>query len=182
MQALSASGNKRTVAKLIDLRKQAKQENEYRVATRLHAIILSLEGYPPGSIAHILKANRTSIPEWINKWNLHGVDGLLEGYRSGRKSNLTSDDKQALYDIIESGPVAYGFNTGIWTSPVIKKVIEDEFGVRYHAAHVRKLLHQIGLSVQRPTCKPAKANPKERNKWIRYAYPNLKKTQQEKKR
>ena len=41
MQALSASGNKRTVAKLIDLRKQAKQEMN-RVATRLHAIILSL--------------------------------------------------------------------------------------------------------------------------------------------
>ncbi len=181
MQALAANGNKRTVAKLIDLRKQAKQESEYRVATRIHAIILSLEGYQPGNIAQILKANRTSIPEWINKWNLYGIDGLLEGHRSGRKSELTNDDKQALYDIIESGPVAYGFNTGIWTSPIIKKVIEDEFGVCYHAAHVRKLLHIIGLSVQRPTYKLAKANPKERNKWIRYIYPNLKKTQKKKK-
>lgn len=182
MQALAANGNKRTVAKLIDLRKQAKQENEYRVATRIHTIILNLEGYQPGRIAQILKANRTSIPEWINRWNLYGVDGLLEGHRSGRKSDLTGDDKQALYDIIESGPVAYGFNTGIWTSPIIKKVIEDEFGVSYHAAHVRKLLHKIGLSVQRPTYKLAKANPKERNKWIRYTYPNLKKTQKMKKR
>ncbi|MGD1101029.1 MAG: winged helix-turn-helix domain-containing protein, partial [Terriglobia bacterium] len=54
-----------------------------------------------------------------------------------------------LSDILDSGPVAYGLDTGIWTSPMIAWAIEEEFGVVYHPGHVRKLLHHLGFSVQR---------------------------------
>ena len=53
--------------------------------------------------------------------------------------------------------MAYGLETGIWTSPLVRQVIEGEFGQRYHAEHVRKLLQQLGYSVQRPTTKPVQA-------------------------
>jgi hypothetical protein len=36
---------------------------------------------------------------------------------------------------------AYGLDSGIWTSPMIVWVIEEEFGVQYHPGHVRKLLY-----------------------------------------
>ncbi|HEY9170900.1 MAG TPA: winged helix-turn-helix domain-containing protein, partial [Verrucomicrobiae bacterium] len=45
----------------------------------------------------------------------------------------------------------------------------------YHPGHVRKLLHRLGCSVQRPTPRLVQADPKAQNKWIRYTYPNLKK-------
>jgi transposase len=176
MKAIFAKGNQRTVNKLIGLRKEAKKENEYRVATRIHAIILSIEGNTSGEIAALLKANRTNIPVWINNWNDYGQNGLLEGHRSGRKSGLTTEDKEALHDIIESSPVAYGLNTGVWTSKIITGVIEDEFGISFHPGHVRKILTEIGFSVQRPRYKLAKAEEAKKNKWIRYTYPNLKKT------
>jgi transposase len=79
-------------------------------------------------------------------------------------------------DIVESGPIAYGFNSGIWTSVMVRKVIEEEFNVIYHPGHVRKILKGIGFSVQRPTISLANADASKRNRWIRYAYPNLKKT------
>src|SRR5258708_4240083 len=53
-------------------------------------------------------------------------------------------------DILDSGPVANGLDSGIWTSPMIAWVIETEFGIQYHPGHVRKLLHGWGFSVQRP--------------------------------
>jgi hypothetical protein len=56
-------------------------------------------------------------------------------------------------------------------------VIHEEFGVDYHPGHVRKLLHRLGCSVQRPTTRLVQADPKAQNKWIRYTYPNLKKRQ-----
>jgi hypothetical protein len=37
--------------------------------------------------------------------------------------------------------VAYGLDNGVWTSPMIAWVMEEEFGIKYHPGHVRKLLH-----------------------------------------
>ena len=124
----------------------------------------------------MLKVNRTNVPLWINNWNAYGTEGLLEGHRSGRKSHLMSGEREKLCDILESGPVAYGLNTGVWTSRIITTIIKEEFGIGYHPGHVRKLLKEIGFSVQRPTYKLINADTKKKNKWIRYTYPNLKKT------
>jgi transposase len=58
---------------------------------------------------------------------------------------------------------------------MIAWVIEEEFGVVYHPGHVRKLLHELGFSVQRPRRVLARAEPREQDRWRRYTYPNLKK-------
>lgn len=176
MQAIFAKGDQRTVNKLLTLRKEALKDYQYRAATRMHAIILSIEKNTSGDIANILKINRTNVPLWINNWNSYGTEGLLEGHRSGRQSNLMAEDREKLCDILESGPVSYGLNTGVWTSKIITTIIEDEFGIVYHPGHVRKLLKDIGFSVQRPTYKLVNADPKKKNTGIRYTYPNLKKT------
>lgn len=182
MQAIFAKGNQRTVNKIISLRKEALGDHQYRVATRLHAIMLSIEKHTSGEITSLLKVNRTNVPVWINNWNHYGADGLLEGHRSGRRSSLDPDDKVRLGDILESGPVAYGLNTGVWTSKIVTQIIEEEFGIGFHPGHVRKLLKEIGFSVQRPTYKLVNADSKKKNKWIRYTYPNLKKTPKKKER
>jgi transposase len=57
----------------------------------------------------------------------------------------------------------------------VARVIEDECGVTYHPGHVRHLLKQMGLSVQRPTTRLIQADPRQQNRWIRYTRPNLKK-------
>jgi transposase len=58
---------------------------------------------------------------------------------------------------------------------MIAEVIRQEFGVRYHPGHVRKLLHALGFSVQRPKKLLVRADPKEQERWIRHTYPRLKK-------
>jgi len=172
---LFARGNQQTKRKLVRLRKEAQHDKAFWVMLRLHGIILSIEKYSPSEIASILKVNRTTVPPWINNWNEFGEEGLLEGHRSGRKSELSEPQLKQLYDIIESGPIAYGYTTGVWTSPIIAQVINDEFGVEYHEGHVRKILVKLGFSVQRPTTKIMAGDDELRRKWRRYRYPNLKK-------
>ena len=181
MTPLFANGNYKTIQSLLQLKKEARRENAFNVANRVHGIILSIEGHTTSEIADILKVSRTTVPLWINNWNKHKKEGLLEGFRSGRKSKLDDLQIESISDIIESGPVAYGLNTGVWTSKIISSIINDEFGVQYHPGHVRKLLKKIGFSVQRPSYKLANADPKEKNRWIRYDYPTLKKKQKQKK-
>jgi len=176
MRPTFAKGKRSAISKLLELRRQAQKDKEPRVVLRLQGILMSLEGHTTGEIAGHLKVHRSTVPLWIDQWNRHGKEGLWEGHRSGRPSGLSSEDREKLCDILDSGPVAYGLETGIWTSPLVRYVIEEEFGQQYHTGHVRKLLQQLGYSVQRPTTRLVQADVKQHRKWVRYTYPNLKKT------
>jgi transposase len=175
MRPVFARGNFKTVELLLQLRKEACRDQEPRVAQRFHAIALSVEGHTVSQIARFLKVHRSSVPLWIQHWNTERELGLLEGHRAGRPTSLSARQQEELQDILDSGPVAYGLETGIWTSPVISTVITQEFGVDYHPGHVRKLLKRLGYSVQRPTTRLVQADPAEKSRWVRYTYPRLKK-------
>jgi transposase len=58
---------------------------------------------------------------------------------------------------------------------MITWVIEEEFAITYHPGHVRKLLHALGFSVQRPRRVLVRANAAEQDRWHRRTYPQLKK-------
>ncbi len=171
-----------TVRKLLRLKKEAEADGAIRVARRIHAVLLNHDGHTSGRIADLLKSPRSRVSEWLRNYEDFGEDGLLEGHRPGRPPALDSAQKQALADIVESGAIAYGYLSGVWTAPMITRVIEEEFGVAYHPGHVGKLLHKIGFSVQRPKRKLMRANPKAQDRWHRHTYPNLKKTPQRRER
>jgi transposase len=176
MQPIFARGNARTLLRLRVLRQVAQTDKAPRVALRLEAIMLSVQGQTTGQIAQGLQVDRTRVHAWIGAWNEHGDEGLLEGHRSGRPAQLNAAQREQLADILDSGPVAHGLNTGVWTSPLIAQVIQDEFDVRYHPGHVRHLLKGLNFSVQRPKTRLVQADPQKQNRWIRYTHPNLKKT------
>jgi transposase len=176
MHPIFAHGNSRTLQRLKRLRQEAQTEKAPRVALRLQAIMLSVQRHTSGQIAQGLQVDRTRVHAWIGAWNEYGVEGLLEGHRSGRPAALNETQRERLGDILDSGPVAYGLNTGVWTSPLIAQIIAEEFDVRYHPGHVRRLLKQLDFSVQRPKTRLVQADPRKQNRWIRYTPPNLKKT------
>jgi hypothetical protein len=97
-------------------------------------------------------------------------------HRSGRPPELSAAQLAQLDDLIDSGPVAYGFPSGVWTAPMIARVIAEEFAVEDHPGHVRRLLKRKGFSVQRPRRQLAKADPVEQDRWPRYTDPRPKKT------
>jgi transposase len=165
---------------LVRLRKQAEQDGAYRVARRLQAVVLNSEGRTSGELARILQAPRSRVSEWLSRYQNYGMEGLLEGHRSGRPRNLKKQQREQLGDILDSGPVAYGLDCGIWTSPMIAWVIKEEFGIDYHPGHVCRLMHELGFSVQRPRRRLARANAGAQDRWQRYTYPNLKKKRKKK--
>ena len=176
MRARIMSLHPRTVGKLLRLKKEAEGEGVLRVARRIHAVLLNHDGYTSGEITTLLKASRARVSEWLRNYEDYGYEGLLEGYRPGRPPAMTPVQEHCLADILDSGPVAYGYLSGVWTSPMIARVIQAEFGITYHPGHVRRLLRQLGFSVQRPRRKLARASRYKKDRWHRYTYPNLKKT------
>lgn len=175
MRPRMLSLKKRTISKLIRLKKVAETDGEYRVAKRLHAVILNGEGRTSGEISKLLQSPRSIISQWIRNYDDYGEEGLLEGHRSGRPSELTENEKQQISDIVESGPVAYGLDSGVWTAKMIGAIIEEEFDISYDPRHVRRILDDLNFSIQRPKRLLANADPKKQNRWRRYTYPNIKK-------
>src|SRR3989454_3120972 len=175
MQPIFAQGNSRTLQRLKRLRQEAQSDKAPRVALRLDAVMLSVQRQTTGQIAQGLQVDRTRVHAWIGAWNEYGDEGLLEGHRSGRPAELSAAHREHLADILDSGPVAYGLNTGVWTSPLIAQILEEEFAVSYHPGHVRRLLKQLNFSAQRPKTRLVQADPQKQNRWVRYTHPNLKK-------
>src|SRR5256884_3195873 len=91
----------KTYKRLIRLRKQAERDGAYRVAKRLQAVVLNSEGRTSGELAHLLGSPRSRVSEWLARYQAFGVEGLLEGHRSGRPLELTSAQRKQLDDILE---------------------------------------------------------------------------------
>ena len=150
MKAIQLHGTAKKIHELFKLRKQALRDGAYRVANRLHAVAFNMEGKTAPEISNLLKVHRTKVCLWLNQWRKFGTEGLLEGHRSGRPAQLSDNQRRSLADILESGPLAFGFNSGVWTCPMVARIIEQEFSITYHPAHVSRLLHELHFSVQRP--------------------------------
>lgn len=154
---------------------ESAQDGAYRVSNRIKAILLNSDGRSSSQIAEVLNVSREITSKWLKTFEEQGVDGLLEGHRSGRPPKLSEVEKIILCDIVDSGPVAYGYSTGVWTSKVISDVICSEFGISYHPGHVRKLLAECGYSIQSPKRLLAAADKEKRDKWVSSSYQYLKK-------
>ena len=163
-----------TRQKLLRLKQEADRSGFYRVSRRLPAVLLNAGGYTSGQIASLLDAPRSRVSAWLRSYAQGGLAGLQEGAHTGRPPALDSRDRRILADIVDSGPVSYGFLSGVWTSPMVARVMEEEFGVRYHAGYVCRLLHDLGFSVQRPKRLLVRADPVEQARWRQHVYAGIK--------
>lgn len=169
----------RTEQRLIRMERDAATDGAYRVSTRIRAVLLNHQEKTSGEIATALNAPRSKVSEWLKTYDEQGVDGLMEGRRTGRPSRLSELQKIMLCDILDSGPIAYGQLSGVWTAKNISQIIKDEFGVQYHSSHVWKLLQDFGFTVQTPKRLLAKADDEKRQLWIKKTYPQIKKKPKE---
>jgi len=96
----------RKAQELTALRREAERDGEYRVARRIHAVLLNHEQHTSGEIAELLGAPRSKVSLWLGQYETHGWEALLEGHRSGRPKELTSAQLSQLDGVIDSGPIA----------------------------------------------------------------------------
>jgi transposase len=164
-----------TRRRLQRLKKEAEADGAYRVAKRLHAVLLNSDGCSSGDIAAVLEAPRSKVSQWLSDYEEFGQEGLLEGHRSGRPALLNEKQKLTLGEVIDEGPRNYGFDSAVWNALMIGRVIAEEFTIEYTPRHVRRLLDEMGFTVQRPKRILARADLAAQKKWRRYTYPSLKK-------
>ncbi len=142
---------------------------------RLEAIRLWESGLNQSEVARRVKVVRQTVVRWVAQYRERGKAALRKAGRAGRKPLLNPEDRQRLEELLVRGPEALGYETPLWTCPRVARLIEQEFGVRYHEGHVWKVLVSLGWSPQRPTGKARERNEEQIRTWKRKTWPALKK-------
>jgi transposase len=142
---------------------------------RGRCVLRYLGGEPLAFLAKEVGVHRSAATKWLAWYEADGVEGLRTRISSGRPPRLTLEQQLELTRIVEAGPVAAGFRSGVWTGALVGEWIREHFGVEYHPHHIPKMLHQLGFSVQRPRKRLARADVQAQAFWLRKTFPAIKK-------
>src|SRR5687767_5571397 len=83
------------------LKRESEKDGAHRVARRIHAVLLNHQEHTSGEIAQMLEAPRSKVSLWLGQYERYGWEALLEGHRSGRPQELTSNQVSKLDEIID---------------------------------------------------------------------------------
>lgn len=142
---------------------------------RMEAAKLLEAGVSQSEVARRLGVHRQSVIRWVRQLTQSGRAGLKKAGRAGRKPKLGAVELRKIEQGLKRGPEALGYATGLWTAGRVREFIEYETGVRYHAAHVWRILRQLGWSCQRPTGKALERDEEAIRYWKRVRWPRIKK-------
>jgi len=141
---------------------------------RLKAAALFEQGERQATVAHVLRVSRQSVSQWWIAW--HSGDTLNGALRAGRKPRLQKEQLALLEKELLRGAAAHGNSTDLWSLPRVAALIDKITGVNYHPAHVWKILHKMGWSLQRPTLRARERDEEKVLEWKKQTWETVKKT------
>jgi transposase len=164
------------LAKLNALVVKAKKERDLLTWRRAKAVRDYILGKTVLTLVAELDVVRASVNQWIRWFDTAGTEALRPRKAPGAAPKLTEQQRAELVQLIEAGPQASGYSSGVWNGPRIGDLIRKKYGVRYHNHHVPRLLHQLGFSVQRPRKRLARADKEAQEIWLKEVLPAIKKS------
>ena len=147
---------------------------ELEVRRRLAGRLL-LQGKGIREVARLVGASPAAVHRWKRIVEREGLAGLKAKPHPGPRPRLTPEQKQRLKEILLQGPRAAGFPTDLWTLARVAQVIERRIGVKYHPAHVWRILRQLGFSPQKPERRARERDEAAIERWRREEWPRIKK-------
>lgn len=141
---------------------------------RLRAWELRAQGWSQRRIASALGVTEGAVSQWMRRAREGGgAEALRRRPPRGGQPKL---DRRRLADLptyLARGPGAYGFVGDVWTTHRVAVVIQREFGVRYHPAHVCRLLRLVGWSPQKPVARASQRDEAAIRAWLTERWPAL---------
>jgi transposase len=150
---------------------------DWREGRRLRAWELYQAGWKQCAIAAALGVTPGAVSQWFKRARLGGPPALRRHPAPGPVPKLTAEQRAGLPGLLARGAEAFGWRGDVWTAPRVATLIRDTFGVRYHPAHISRLLRAIGWSPQKPRRRASQRNEAEIAAWFAERWPALKKGQ-----
>ncbi len=147
--------------------------DDWREWRRLRALHLKQQGWVQRDIAEALGVREETVSRWLARAQDGGPEALLARPAPGRPPKLSDAQKRLIPEFLWHGPEAYGFRGEVWTRARIARVIEEEFGVRYHKGQVGRLLQELHWTPQVPIRRASQRDEEAIRRWRAEVWPDL---------
>jgi transposase len=140
-----------------------------------HRAVRSVQGgESPDDVARVLGVHIMSVYRWLALHRKGGWRMLGAGKRGGRPPKTDARVMRWVYKAVTLGnPSQMKMPFVLWSARLLAAAIRDRFGVSLSKASVCRLLHQLGLSPQRPLWRAYQRDPAAVERWLKRTYPAI---------
>ena len=154
----------------------SKEATDWREGRRLRAFELKQHGWSQQRIAEALGVSKGAVSQWMKRArDGGGAEALKRRPARGASPRRSEEQRMKLPELLARGAEAHGFRGKVWTCERVAELINREFGVRYHPAHVSRLVRALGLSLQKPARRADQRDEEAIDDWKHNRWPELKK-------
>lgn len=126
------------------LRRALEEAASAKAAKRLLVALAYVDDVPVSTIVDRYGIPRSTVYHWLDRFETHSIEeAIADDARPGRPPALTPAERDELQSILEQDPRSIGYEADSWTSNALRRYIEDEYGVSYSDAHVRRLRNEL---------------------------------------
>ena len=134
------------------------------------------DGEKPSVVIASYGFSRQIIYKWLReaRGKGRGLRTLISRKGTGRPRTLTPKQEQQLFRWINGkDPRQHGFDFGMWTRLIVRKLIADKFEANLGLTAVGKLLAKLGLTPQKPLKRAYERDPVAIEAWKTDVYPAI---------
>jgi transposase len=153
----------------------SKQASDWREGRRLRAWELKREGWKQQEIADALGVSKGAVSQWMKRRREGGIESLKRRVASGAPPRLGEEQPERLARLLAYDAEPYGFRGKVWMCRRVAELIRRQFGVRYHPAHVSRLVRALGFSLQKPERRAYQRDEEAIRRFKEDRWPELKK-------
>lgn len=158
------------------MRRTDEHRGDWKEWRRRRAWELFQQGWSQKQIAEALGVTEGAVSQWMKQRRERGAEGLRGKIAAGPAARLTPEQVEHLPRLLEQGAEAHGFAGAVWTTERVALLLQRQFGVSYHPAHVSWLLQAIRYSVQQPIERATQRDEQAIQSWKEERWPALKKS------
>ena len=130
-----------TAARMRALTRSSRDANQVR---RLLALAAIYEGGTRGAAAALGGVGLQTVRDWVLRFNTKGPDRLIDVLPPGGVPLLSDDQRQALAQIVESGPIPASHGVVRWRLIDLAQWVWDEFAISVSKQTLSRELRAMG--------------------------------------
>ena len=144
---------------------------------RRAVFLVEHDGLTQAEAARVVGVERQAVNIWLKRHRAEGDDGLLDGRRvSPRRGKglLTEIEAKTVRSLItDKTPDQLKLPFALWTSRVVRDLIEARLGKRLGLSTMQLYLQRWGLSPQKPLSRAKERQPSAIKAWLETGYPAI---------
>ncbi len=125
-------------------------------------------------VSEVFGFSRSCIYTWLTRYDRGGYEALDSGQAPGAEAVITAEmDAWLEQTVINSTPVAHGYDTLLWTRDILAELLKREFGVWVSGVTVSLHLRKLGLSYQKPCYRDVDRDEREVEFFLNEKFPRI---------